>query len=113
MAKLRMDGKEYELPDSDDWTTGELSEAEHALGASFGDTSQGDAMAITFYIAVRRVVGSSEMPNVVLADRVKRIPMKDLLTEEEDESPPVEAGTTPASQEDLPTTGPRRLAVSE
>jgi len=112
MAKLRLDGREYELPDSDDWTTGELSEAEHALGVSFGEKSQGDAMAITFYIAVRRAMSATEMPPVILADRVKRIPMKDLLAEEE-ENPPAEAGTNPASHEDQPTTGPRLLAASE
>lgn len=84
MARLRMDDKEYDLPDSETWTTGELSEAEHALGASFGGDSQGDAMAISFYIAVRRV--DKDINHVMLADKVKQIPMSGLLMDEEEET---------------------------
>lgn len=112
MAKIRFDGREYDIPNSEDWTTGELSEAEHALGHAFGENSKGDDMNISFYIAVRRVRSSSDIPNVILADSVKRTKLGDLNTED-DESPPADAGTNPASHEDQPTTGPRRLAVSE
>ena len=83
MARLKFDGKEYELPDSEDWTTGELSEAEHALGTSFGGESQGDVMAISFYIAVRRE--DKEIPPVLLADRVKQVKMGELLLSEPEE----------------------------
>lgn len=102
MARLRMEGKEYDLPESDGWTTGELSEAEHALGASFGSESQGDNMAISFYIAVRRV--DKETGHVQLADKVKQIPMGDLLMDEEEETEasPLE---TPFGPERQPTSG--------
>lgn len=81
MAKLQFNGKEYDLPDSEGWTTGELSEAEHALGASFGANSRGDAMAISFYIAVRRV--DKDISPVSLADAIKRVPMGALSVAEE------------------------------
>jgi hypothetical protein len=87
MASLKLDGRVYALPDSDDWTTAELSEAESALGVAFGDKSQGDAMAISFFIAVRRV--EKDTPPVVLADKVRQIKMRDLsLEDDEDEKPP-------------------------
>lgn len=89
MAKVRYDGKEYEIPDSEDWTTGELSEAEHAIGAAFGGASQGDAMSIGFYIAIRRI--DSDTPNVMLADACRKIKMRDLLSDEEEEADPLDA----------------------
>ena len=85
MAALKFGGKEYELPDSASWTVAELSEAEHALGVSFGEESQGDAMAVSFFIAVRRVDKTTEA--VALADRVRQIPIGALVADEEAASP--------------------------
>ena len=89
MASLRLDDKIYPLPDSDDWTTGELSEAESALGVVFSDKSQGDAMSISFFIAVRRI--EKDMPPVVLADKVRQIKMRDLDIDDDPRPPLVSA----------------------
>jgi hypothetical protein len=64
-----------------------LSEAENALGVAFGDKSQGDAMAISFFIAVRRV--DKDTPPVLLADKVRQVKMRDLDIEDESDQPPL------------------------
>lgn len=103
MARIRFQGKEYELPDSETWTIAELSAAEHALGVSFGEQSQADSMGIAFYIAVRRV--EKDMPPVVLADAIRQIPMSDLIAEDTPADPL-------ASPETPPSIGPRHLEAS-
>lgn len=114
MASVRIDDKEYDLPDSGDWTAGELGEAERAIGAAFNSGSQGDDMAISYYIAVRREVSSDELPPARLGDLAKRVKMNQLTTdkdEDEDETPaPLE---TPFGPAEPPTFGPLRSAASE
>lgn len=105
MARFLFGGKEIELPDSESWTIAELSEAEHAMGTSFGDNSQADSMAIAFFVAVRRV--DKEMPAVLLADSIRQIPMSALLMDEAE--PPLATDTSPG---DPLNSGPRRLEAS-
>jgi len=107
MAAIRMDGVEYPLPDAGDWTVGELSEAENALGVSFGDKSQGDSMAVSFYIAVRRV--DKETMPVALADKVKNVKMSQFDVSEDEEQAPLE---TPFGPAESPTSGPRLSEAS-
>ena len=110
MARIRFNDTEYDLPDSDTWTIGELSEAEHAFGRSFGDESQGDSMAIAFFIAVRRI--DKEIPTVVLADAIRALPISALLASAEDADDVPLDSTEPTDHDDPPTIGPRRLEAS-
>lgn len=111
MATVTIDGTAYDLPDSGEWTAGELSEAERSIGAAFNSGSQGDDMAISFYIAVRRHVSSDEVPPARLGDMAKRVKMNQLSTDkEEDEAPaPLETPFGPAEQQ---TSGPRLSEAS-
>lgn len=104
MDRVRFQGTWYEVPDPDDWTTGEVSEAEHALGHRLSEESTADAMAVAFYIAVRR--GDKEIPPVLLADSVRQIKFSDYEKDLPDAADPLEP---PAAQ---PTSGPRLSAAS-
>lgn len=105
MPKYRYNGLEVEAVPQEDWGLGELSEAEHALGVALDGSSAGDALAIAFYISVRRV--DKEIHKALLGDAAKAIKMSDLLDSEEpaplDEAVEKLQTESPASPE---TSGP-------
>lgn len=98
--KLNFGGEEYQIPNSDDWTVGELADAERAIGRSFGSGSNGDDMSISFFIAIRRK--DKEIDAVQLADACRQVKMSDFDTsdDEDDVSPLDETKQLP----DVPST---------
>lgn len=102
-AKIEGYEQEIEIYGPEDWTTRELSTAEHKLGLVFDGTSAGAGMAITLFIALKRA--QPDKPDVLLADEV--LDMKFSMLQEatsplgEDE----EEETSPLVPDDLPTSG--------
>lgn len=87
MASYKWNDKEYPQIPYDEWTAGEVSNAEHALGKSLDGSSTGDIAAAMFIVAVLRV--EPQTPPVMLADAARSMPMKALaiVPEEEEEGP--------------------------
>lgn len=112
-AQMIVNGKEVELIPSEDWTTRELSTAEHALGVRFG-ASAGDELLVMMFVSAKRVM--PETQDFVLADAVGRVkfgemqkaldalPLEDEETTTNGRAPLPTSGTSPSEPTESPST---------
>jgi len=108
MASYKWNDKEYPQVPYDDWTAGELSNAEHAFGKALDGSSTGDIAAAMFFVAVKRL--EPEMNEVMLADAARSLPMSELVFADDEGEAPLETPFGPA----VPlTSGLQPLEASE
>jgi hypothetical protein len=108
--KFKVNGQEL---DAGQMRIREICEAEKALGMDLGETGLGGKMAVSLFVAIRRV--NPDKHPVEIADEVLAVSFEDLETiEEDDESPPAEGGDGVREPVPVnpPTSGPPLSAVS-
>lgn len=110
--KFKVEGQEFPFIDPEEIRIRELAEAEKALGMSMAEGTAG-AWAISLFVSMRRA--GDKRPAGLLADAVLDSNLGAVDTEEEDASPPADAGdgeNKSGNLASLPTTGPPRSAQS-
>lgn len=98
LGDLQIDGKRYSL---DDLTLGELEALEDHMGLPLSQVDLNSARAMKYLVYL---VKHREDPNFTL-DNAGEVKITDLLTQEEEDNPPAEAGAEDDAPANAPTDG--------